>query len=178
MGSFELKAFRESRGPEQPCSRTVLSATCSWMPHDLLKQLLLNSVKTALLRSLDAIPAARVSPTHRRSDRRCSVQLQDCRSPRRVACRVWRSPTRPSNEETYPGAGACQQSKSLIDTEIETATETFHPCDALQEIKPPMIFEELNHGVLGQDKALRFVSVASLSSTCHRQDAWQYLDDR
>ena len=33
------------------------------------------------------------------------------------------------------------------------------------EIKPPMIFEELRHGVLGQNRALRFVSVAIYKHT-------------
>ncbi len=36
---------------------------------------------------------------------------------------------------------------------------------AFVDITPPMIFEELNHGVLGQDKALRFVSVAVFKHT-------------
>lgn len=34
-----------------------------------------------------------------------------------------------------------------------------------EEIKPPLIFKELRHGVLGQDKALRFVSVAIYKHT-------------
>jgi len=36
---------------------------------------------------------------------------------------------------------------------------------SLEEIKPPVIFEELQHGVLGQDRALRFVSVAIYKHT-------------
>jgi len=36
---------------------------------------------------------------------------------------------------------------------------------SLEEIEPPEIFEELQHGVLGQDKALRFVSVAIFKHT-------------
>ena len=35
----------------------------------------------------------------------------------------------------------------------------------LEEIEPPWIFDELKHGVLGQDKALRFVSVAIFKHT-------------
>ncbi len=35
----------------------------------------------------------------------------------------------------------------------------------LQEIVPPLIFDELRHGVLGQDKALRFVAVAIYKHT-------------
>lgn len=35
----------------------------------------------------------------------------------------------------------------------------------LADIMPPMIFEELQHGVLGQDKALRFVAVAIYKHT-------------
>lgn len=35
----------------------------------------------------------------------------------------------------------------------------------LEDIKPPMIFDELRHGVLGQDKALRFVAVAIYKHT-------------
>jgi ATP-dependent Clp protease ATP-binding subunit ClpX len=37
---------------------------------------------------------------------------------------------------------------------------------ALQEITPPMNFAELRRGVLGQDKALRFVAVAIYKHTC------------
>jgi ATP-dependent Clp protease ATP-binding subunit ClpX len=36
---------------------------------------------------------------------------------------------------------------------------------AFEEIKPPLIFDELRHGVLGQDKALRFVAVAIFKHT-------------
>ena len=35
----------------------------------------------------------------------------------------------------------------------------------IEEIKPPEIFEELKHGVLGQDRALRFASVAIFKHT-------------
>lgn len=35
----------------------------------------------------------------------------------------------------------------------------------LKEIEPPLIFDELKHGVLGQNKALRFVSVAIFKHT-------------
>lgn len=45
--------------------------------------------------------------------------------------------------------------------EAETATD-LRP---LEDIKPPMIYEELHHGVLGQRKALRFVSVAIYKHT-------------
>ena len=48
--------------------------------------------------------------------------------------------------------------------EIETPTETT-ALRTLQDIKPPVIFEELNQGVLGQNKALRFVSVAVFKHT-------------
>ena len=43
-------------------------------------------------------------------------------------------------------------------------TETEGP-RPLEEIKPPLIFDELRHGVLGQDKALRFVAVAIYKHT-------------
>ena len=49
---------------------------------------------------------------------------------------------------------------SAVETlEPETAAEagTLRP---LTDLKPPLIFEELQHGVLGQDRALRFVAVA------------------
>lgn len=47
--------------------------------------------------------------------------------------------------------------------ELETAAaEGMRP---LEEIKPPVIFDELQHGVLGQDRALRFVSVAIYKHT-------------
>jgi len=45
---------------------------------------------------------------------------------------------------------------------IKTATETIDPSTLrpIEEIRPPEIFEQLRHGVVGQDRALRFVSVA------------------
>lgn len=54
---------------------------------------------------------------------------------------------------------------SAVDQLLESqspSTEAFRPLD---EIKPPVIFEELRHGVLGQSKALRFVSVAIYKHT-------------
>jgi ATP-dependent Clp protease ATP-binding subunit ClpX len=42
----------------------------------------------------------------------------------------------------------------------ETATEQAPALRSLEEIEPLEIFDELKHGVLGQDKALRFVAVA------------------
>ncbi len=47
--------------------------------------------------------------------------------------------------------------------DIATPTETAHR--PLKDITPPVIFEELNRGVLGQDRALRFVSVAVYKHT-------------
>jgi ATP-dependent Clp protease ATP-binding subunit ClpX len=41
-----------------------------------------------------------------------------------------------------------------------TATDDVRELRGLEEIKPPQIFKELQKGVLGQDQALRFVSVA------------------
>lgn len=48
---------------------------------------------------------------------------------------------------------------SAVETAVPTPTET-QGLRPLVELKPPVIFEELQHGVLGQDRALRFVSVA------------------
>ncbi len=45
------------------------------------------------------------------------------------------------------------------ETDAEPAPRPF------EEIKPPLIFDELQHGVLGQDKALRFVAVAIYKHT-------------
>ena len=39
------------------------------------------------------------------------------------------------------------------------------PLRSFEDIKPPIIFDELQHGVLGQNKALRFVSVAIYKHT-------------
>ncbi len=48
----------------------------------------------------------------------------------------------------------------------EPLTDTEPPAlRPLQKIEPPWIFEELKHGVLGQDKALRFVAVAIFKHT-------------
>ncbi len=44
----------------------------------------------------------------------------------------------------------------------DTADTALRP---LEQIEPPWIFNELQHGVLGQDKALRFVSVAIFKHT-------------
>lgn len=52
--------------------------------------------------------------------------------------------------------------EALIETESPTEPTALR---TLQDIKPPIIFEELNHGVLGQNKALRFVSVAVFKHT-------------
>ena len=49
----------------------------------------------------------------------------------------------------------------LLESHLQ-ATEDLRPLD---EIKPPVIFEELRRGVLGQNKALRFVSVAIYKHT-------------
>ena len=53
---------------------------------------------------------------------------------------------------------------------VETLPEPAAPVSepglrAFEEIKPPLLFDELRHGVLGQDKALRFVSVAVFKHT-------------
>ena len=55
---------------------------------------------------------------------------------------------------------------------MTTVEEMTHPAPTggeaprpFEEIRPPLIFEELRHGVLGQDKALRFVSVAIYKHT-------------
>ncbi|MCP4655073.1 MAG: hypothetical protein GY856_06595, partial [bacterium] len=42
------------------------------------------------------------------------------------------------------------------------------PLRPMEEITPSLIFEELQHGVLGQDKALRFISVAIYKHTTGR----------
>ncbi len=56
------------------------------------------------------------------------------------------------------------QAVKLVDTE---ATGSHQP-RRYEDIKPPEIFEELKHGVLGQDQALRFVSVAIYKHTTGR----------
>jgi ATP-dependent Clp protease ATP-binding subunit ClpX len=55
---------------------------------------------------------------------------------------------------------------------IDTPTATAEPTSAIDaaprpilELRPPFIFDELSHGVLGQDKALRHVSVAIYKHT-------------
>ena len=63
---------------------------------------------------------------------------------------------------------------TALDQALEDALQT--PGDApaadslrpLHEIRPPEIFRELNQGVLGQDRALRFVSVAIYKHTTGR----------
>ena len=51
----------------------------------------------------------------------------------------------------------------MIETEIPE--EESPALRSFEEIKPPEIFAELQHGVLGQDQALRFVSVAVFKHT-------------
>jgi len=50
-------------------------------------------------------------------------------------------------------------------TETVTAGEGGSELRPLEELKPPSIFEELKHGVLGQDRALRSVAVAIYKHT-------------
>lgn len=54
---------------------------------------------------------------------------------------------------------------ALEDITLEALTQDPASRRPLEDIKPPIIFEELQHGVLGQDKALRFVSVAIYKHT-------------
>ena len=54
-----------------------------------------------------------------------------------------------------------QAAVKLVDTEAVESQEMRR----FEDIKPPEIFEELKHGVLGQDQALRFVSVAIYKHT-------------
>ncbi len=68
-----------------------------------------------------------------------------------------------------------ERTSSLEMIETETRPEeNVTPSDKtaelrpLTEIRPPVIFEELRQGVLGQDKALRFVSVAVYKHTTGR----------
>lgn len=56
-------------------------------------------------------------------------------------------------------------STAATDTTSEAASEPRR----LQDITPPMIFQELRRGVLGQDRALRFVSVAIFKHTTGKQ---------
>ncbi len=56
------------------------------------------------------------------------------------------------------------QAVHLVDND-ELATPELRP---IEDIKPPEIFEELKHGVLGQDQALRFVAVAIYKHTTGR----------
>ncbi len=49
-----------------------------------------------------------------------------------------------------------------LETSGPATAERMHP---LEEIRPPVIFDELHHGVLGQDRALRFVAVAIYKHT-------------
>ncbi len=48
---------------------------------------------------------------------------------------------------------------------VDTAATESREMRRFVDIKPPEIFEELKHGVLGQDQALRFVSVAIYKHT-------------
>lgn len=53
----------------------------------------------------------------------------------------------------------------IDDITLESLTQQDVAPRALEDIKPTTIFEELKHGVLGQNKALRFVSVAIYKHT-------------
>ncbi len=53
------------------------------------------------------------------------------------------------------------QAVQLVDSEASGSPEPRR----FEDIKPPEIFEELKHGVLGQDQALRYVSVAIYKHT-------------
>ena len=48
---------------------------------------------------------------------------------------------------------------------VEPEAAEGHDLRRVEDIKPPEIFGELKHGVLGQDQALRFVSVAIYQHT-------------
>ena len=52
-----------------------------------------------------------------------------------------------------------------METAMPTTTTEAPTLRALEDLKPPIIFDELRHGVLGQRKALRFVSVAIYKHT-------------
>ncbi len=53
----------------------------------------------------------------------------------------------------------------VVEDLIETITQEAPALRSFLDIRPPIIFEELNHGVLGQDQALRFVSVGVFKHT-------------
>jgi ATP-dependent Clp protease ATP-binding subunit ClpX len=52
-----------------------------------------------------------------------------------------------------------------METAMPTTTQEPQTLRNLEDLKPTVIFEELHHGVLGQRKALRFVSVAIYKHT-------------
>jgi ATP-dependent Clp protease ATP-binding subunit ClpX len=60
--------------------------------------------------------------------------------------------------------------ETLLDEPMTDESRASEPAPAeglrhLEDIRPPVLFEELQHGVLGQDQALRFVSVAIYKHT-------------
>ncbi len=56
-------------------------------------------------------------------------------------------------------AGPAEHDEALL-VRVEAPAAVAEGLRPLHEIRPPFIFEELRRGVLGQDRALRFVSVA------------------